>query len=90
MPCFGEVVGRGHVRPDDAELSVIKELPVPTTEKKLMRFPRLAGYCHYFYTNISAVVAPPTDLLKAKAKFIWSTLCQPAFVVLCSQLGTAV
>lgn len=72
---LGKVVGQGHVRPMDAKVSAIAEFPVPTTKKELMSFLGLVGYYRCFCWNFSTVVAPLTDLLKAKSKFIWSASC---------------
>ena len=44
-----------------------------------MRFLGLAGYYQSFCKNFSAVVAPLTDLLKGKVKYVWSPHCQTAF-----------
>ena len=53
-----------------------------------MRFLGLVGYYRSFCKNFSSVVAPLTDLLKAKAEYIWSSTCQNAFdsvkALLCS------
>lgn len=49
---------------------------------------KVVGYYRSFCRNFSTVVAPLTDLLKVKAKYIWSASCQQAFEnvkdVLCS------
>lgn len=85
---LGKVVGQGHVRPVMAKVTAISEYPVPATKKELMRFLGLVGYYRCFCRNFSSVVAPLTDLLKTKAKFIWSGSCQQAFdevkTLLCS------
>ena len=39
----------------------------------------LVGYYRCFCRNFSTVVAPLTDLLKGKAKYVWSPECQKAF-----------
>lgn len=44
-----------------------------------MRFLDLVGCYRSFRYNFSSVVAPLTDLLKAKAKFIWSSNCVLTF-----------
>ena len=85
---LGKVVGQGQVRPIQAMVLAIKHYPVPTTKKELMRFWGLVGYYRNFCRNFSSVVAPLTDLLLARAKYIWSGSCQQAFdnvrTVLCS------
>lgn len=76
---LGHQVGRGEVRPLRAKVQAIDQYPPPATKKELMSFLGLVGYYRGFCRNFSTVVAPLTDLLKAKVKFIWSPLCQKAF-----------
>ena len=85
------VVGQGQVRPVDAKVQTVEQYPVPTTKKELMRFLGLVGYYRGFCRNFSTVVAPLTDLLKGKVKFVWSPVCIKAFeqvkMLLCSALN---
>ena len=85
---LGKVVGQGFVRPVEAKIQAVKQFPQPSTKKELMRFLGMAGYYRAFCKNFSTVVSPLTNLLKAKAEFIWSTQCQEAFdtvkALLCS------
>lgn len=85
---LGKVVGQGFVRPVEAKIQAVTRFPQPSTKKELMRFLGMAGYYRAFCKNFSAVVSPLTNLLKAKAEFIWSTQCQEAFdtvkALLCS------
>ncbi len=60
------MVGNGEVRPLSAKVQAICEYPAPITKKELMRFLGLVGYYRSFCRNFSSVVAPLTDLLKAK------------------------
>lgn len=85
---LSRVVGQGHVRPVEAKVRAVEKYPVPTAKKELMRFLGLAGYYRSFCKNFSTVVAPLTNLLKGKTKFVWSSSCQAAFenvkALLCS------
>lgn len=76
---LGKVVGSGEVRPLNAKVQAIQEYSAPTTKRELMRFLGLVGYYRSFCCNFSSVVAPLTDLLKTKTKFIWSSNCALAF-----------
>lgn len=53
-----------------------------------MRFLDMVGYYRSLCKNFSSVVALLIDLLKAKAKYTWSSRCQEAFesvkALLCS------
>lgn len=85
---LGKIVGQGQVRPVMAKVAAVSQFPAPTTKKELMRFLGLVGYYRSFCRNFSTVVAPLTNLLRAKAKFIWDASCQKAFeevkALLCS------
>lgn len=72
---LGKVVGNGEVRPVQAKVQAIKNVLPLMTKKGLMRFLGLVGYYRSFCRNFSTVVAPLTDLLKGKTKFIWSSSC---------------
>ena len=76
------------MRPVQAKVIAIEQYPTPTTKKELMRFLGLVGYYCCSCRNFSTVVAPLTNLLKAKVRFVWSAPCQQAFehvkAVLCS------
>lgn len=76
---LGRVVGQGRVCPVRAKVQAIDNYVPPTTKKELMRFLGLVGYYRCFCRNFSTVVAPLTNLLKAKATFDWSSECQSAF-----------
>ena len=80
-------MGQGQVRPVQAKISAIAKYPVPANKKELQRFLGLVGYYRSFCKSFSTV-APSTDLLKGKAKYVWSLSCQQAFenikYVLCS------
>ncbi|KAF7646241.1 hypothetical protein LDENG_00191140 [Lucifuga dentata] len=76
---LGRVVGQGEIRPVQAKVKTILEYPSPTTMKELVHFLGMVGYYRSFCKNFSTVVAPLTDLLKRKVKFVWSSVCQRAF-----------
>ena len=76
MTFFGKVVGQGQVRPVQAKVMAVQQFLPATTNKELMRFLGMVCYYCSFLKNFSSVVAPLTELLKAKAKYIWSPHCQ--------------
>ncbi len=88
---LGKVVGMGKMRPVDAKVIAIDTFPDPQTKHERMRFLGMAGYYRSFCPNCSSVVAPLTDLLQARAKFVWSPTCENKpfkLQVDASQVGT--
>ena len=73
---LGHKVGRGHVKPVQAKVSVILNFPRPTSKRQLMRFHGMAGYYRKFCPNFSSVCEPMTALLKKNATFTWSKDCE--------------
>lgn len=63
---LGRIAGQGVVCPQHAKVQAIDEYAPPATKKELMRFLGLVGFSRCFCRNFAAVVAPPTNLLKAK------------------------
>lgn len=54
-------------------------LSCPHNQKRTHVFPGFCWLLPEFLQKFSDVVAPLTDLLKAKATFVWSPACQQAF-----------
>ena len=67
------------MKPVNAKIEAIKNFPVPSNRKQLMRFLGMAGFYRKFCLNVSDVVACLTGLTSKKAKFIWTDTCQKAF-----------
>lgn len=57
----------------------IEQFPQPVSNKELMRFLGMVGYYQCFGKDFSSVVASLTELLKARAQFVWLAECQEAF-----------
>ena len=69
---------QGQVRLLDAKIQTIAKFPIPTSRKELARFLGMAGYYRNFCLNFSEI-APLTNLLSKKVKFVWTDDCQLAF-----------
>ncbi|XP_037803946.1 uncharacterized protein LOC119598371 [Penaeus monodon] len=76
---LGYEVGQGQVKPLNSKIDAIEKYPVPKSKREVMRFLGMAGYYRRFVKNFSDIVAPLTDLLKKRVKFIWSDSCEKAF-----------
>lgn len=57
------------------------------TKKELMHFLEWVGFYHCFWRNFSTSVAPFTPLLKAKVRYVWSTVDHPNSVRLHWTIG---
>lgn len=77
---LGKQVGQGKVKPVDAKIIAITELPRPSNRRELRRFLGMTGYYRGFCRNFATLVAPLTDLLKSCRKFVWSPECENAFI----------
>ena len=62
-----------------AKVKAITRFPAPQTNREVMRFLGMAGYCRKFCQNFSIVIAPLTNLLRKQEPFIWTSGCQEAF-----------
>ena len=65
----GHVVGQGQVKPIEAKVEAILDLPVPICKRQLMRFLAMAGYYREFCNNFSVIAEPLTYLLSKGMKF---------------------
>ena len=86
---LGHVVGSGWVKPHGAKIQSIVEYPPPSTRQELMRFLGMAGYYRRFCQNFSVITAPLTNLLKKGQEYVWSPICQDAFMKVKSVLMTS-
>ena len=86
---LGKVVGQGEVRTIEGKVRAIRDFPVPTTKRELLRFLGMAGYYREFCPNFASVGAPLTDLLKGDVKYVWAPICQQAFNQLKDLLSSA-
>ena len=62
------------MKPITTKVDAIKNFPVPSNKKELMRFLGMAGY-YRFCKNFSVIVKPLTDLLYKDIKFKWVDKC---------------
>ena len=68
----------GQVRPIEAKVEAISDLPVPRCKRQLMRFLGMAGYYRKFCNNFSVIAEPRTNLLSKRMRFKWTSDCQNA------------
>lgn len=75
----GHVVGTGAIRPKDAKIKAIVDMPAPSNKKALQRFLGMAGFYRRYVRNFSHIASPLTELLKKQRVYNWDQQCQTAF-----------
>ncbi|CAI5657377.1 unnamed protein product [Oreochromis niloticus] len=86
---LGKQVGQGQVRPLLAKIQAILDFPAPRTRRELRRFLGMVGYYRGFCRNLAEVVAPLTGLTSVLKPFVWSSVCQSAFLAVKALLCSA-
>ncbi|KAL4100717.1 hypothetical protein QTP88_020751 [Uroleucon formosanum] len=77
---LGHVITEDGVKPDRAKVECISNYPVPRNTKEVKAFLGLIGYYRKFIKDFSKKSKPLTNLLKQRQEFIWTDLCQDAFM----------
>ena len=72
-------MGQGHVKPVDIKVSTVVKFPIPTIQRELMHFLKMADYYRKFYKNFSLVAESLTRLLRKDQKFEWDMKCTETF-----------
>lgn len=76
---LGFILSAEGVVVDKERMKVVKEYPIPKTERDIRSFLRMANYYRKFIPNYSKLASPLSSLLKKDVKFEWSELCQQSF-----------
>ena len=79
MTFLGHIAGHCLVKPVEAKIEAISDVPVSSGKRQLMRFLCMAGYYRKVCNNFSTIAEPLTNLLGKKVKFIWTDNCQKSF-----------
>lgn len=77
---LGHVIDRKGIRPTEEKVEAILNAPRPTCVKELRALLGLVNFYHKFLPNLSTVLAPLYNLLKAGTKFNWSQSCEKAWL----------
>lgn len=77
------------IHADPAKLAAITEAPRPSNQQQLKSFLGLIQYYGKFIPNLSALLNPLHNLLKAKTKWKWSAECNRAFKEAKERLSSA-
>ena len=76
---LGHIISDKGIRPDEAKIDAIRNLPAPTTVKDVRAFIGMVGFYRNFITHFAETAKPLTALTKKNCRFSWSSEAQEAF-----------
>ena len=76
---FGHIIGENGVKPDPGRVSALLELSPPNNVSELRTVLGMFQYLSKFVYNMSSVMKPMTDLLRADVSWSWDHAQQSAF-----------
>jgi transposase InsO family protein len=87
---LGHLVSARGVEPAADKIQGITEAVRPRNKEELRSFLGTSGYLQRYIPSYSRITAPLTDLLKAKAAYVWDTGHQTAFEELKRELSQSI
>ncbi|KHJ97607.1 hypothetical protein OESDEN_02415 [Oesophagostomum dentatum] len=85
---LGHEISGTSYSPAARNVKAIAELPTPTSTKTVKAFVGMANFFRKFIQNVSLIAAPLYELMKDKAKFVWGTRRNEAFLHLKAYLSS--
>ena len=79
VPYLGHLLSASGVRPLEAKVRTIVEMPAPVYVFVVRSFMGLAGYYRKFVPNFSNLAQPLNELMQAYTPFEWTTAREGAF-----------
>jgi hypothetical protein len=79
---LGHVVSVEGFHLDPQKIVVVKNFPVPKTITNVRAFLGFIGYYRKFILRYAKIVEPLFGLTKKECKFVWTPICQRAFVTI--------
>ena len=89
VPYVGHLFTKEGLKPDEAKVKAIREMPSPDSPEALRRFLGTINYLHKFISNLSDKTAPLRQLLRNDIRWIWEDPQQRAFEALKSDISQA-
>ena len=90
---LGHMVDHNGLRVCEEKVKALNEFPRPTNVKEVRRFIGLASWYRRFVPTFASIMSPITDLTRGTkrnpVKFVWSELCETAFLTMKQRLMTA-
>ena len=68
---MGNIITADGMRPDDAKITAISEMPDPTDKAGIQRLLGTVNFLAAYIPNMSEITAPLRSLLKKNVMFIW-------------------
>ena len=89
VPYVWHLFTKEGLKPDEAKVKAIREMPSPDSPEALRRFLGMINYLHKFISNLSDKTAPLRQLLRNDIHWIWEDPQQQAFEALKSDISQA-
>ena len=86
---LGHILDKDGIHVNDEKIKIVKDFPVPRTQKQIKSFLGLAAYYKKFVRQFSQISAPMRHLLQKDVEFVWTDDCQKSFESLKNALITA-
>ncbi|XP_045452661.1 uncharacterized protein K02A2.6-like [Melitaea cinxia] len=88
--CYlGHVINKRGIHTNPEKVKAIVNTPAPTTVSELRSFIGMVMYYAKFIKNVSTILAPLYNLLRANVKFIWTKECERAFHCIKEKLSSS-
>jgi hypothetical protein len=88
MPYLGHVVSADGMRPEEAKVAAIKDLPDPSSVEQVRSVLGIMGFYRCYVPNFSIISEALRRMLKKDARFEWGTAQQGTYAGLKSALMT--
>jgi hypothetical protein len=89
LPYLGHIVTREGIKTDPDKVKTIQEVKNPTTATEVRAFLGICSYYRKFIKDFADITEPLLQLLKKRAKFVWTDECSNAVTILKQSLMQA-
>jgi hypothetical protein len=85
---LGHHISRSSMRVDPANIYIITQIKIPSSQKEFRNFLGHADYYRIFIPNFTSLATPLFKLLSKEVEFKWDDECQISFEILKQKLST--
>lgn len=86
---LGHVISKHGIQTCSEKVDAVVNTPAPTTVSELRSFIGMVMYYAKFIKNVSTILAPLYELLRANVKFVWTKECETSFMYIKKQLSSS-